>query len=107
MSFAADIAGTEALALETFGDDVNYKAAGSGAGSSIKGIFDEAYVFLDQLSESGVQTTSPGIMVKASQVPGVTTEGSTITRAGTTFYVRGVEPGGDLVVLRLSRDATT
>jgi hypothetical protein len=107
MSFATDIAGTDALAVATFGEAVTYKAAGTGAGSSIKGIYDESYIFVDQLSEGGVQTTSPGIMVKASDVNGVNPRNSTITRGATTYYVRGVEPSGELVVLRLSEDATT
>lgn len=107
MGFDADIDLIDADALQEFGENVNYKAAGTGAGTSIRGMFDDAYVFVDQYSEGGVQTTSPGVMVSGDDVPNVTTEGSTITRAGVTYYVRGIEPSGRLKMLRLSKDSTT
>ena|SRR5690242_10262881 len=109
MTFDQQIAELDAEAIDLFGIEVDYQFDG-GAQVSVKGVFDESFEDVKFDGEGNqIQSTSPGIMVKQSDIPraNVSTEGDVVDIEGVTWYVRGVEPSGQLLLLRLSKDPTT
>ncbi len=111
MNFASEIAGVDVEAIAEFGEDLTYTPQG-GAAVSLKGVFDEAFHLSQTLGENGaIQSASPGCVLNLADIAvgidGMGTEGDTLTRGATTYYVTGIEPSGGLVVLRLSLNDPT
>ncbi len=108
MSFATDIAALDTEAIDLFGVPVTYQPDG-GAQVEIKGIFDEYFMLPGIGMDYNAQSTSPAVVVKAHDVDPdeVSTEGDVCDIDGVTWHVKGAERSGDIVILKLSRDATS
>lgn len=114
MSFNSKIAALDQRTVAVFGegDTVSYQSKAGGDPVTLTEIFDEAFHLSQTEGQNGaIQSTSPGCVLAIADLPngidGLSTEGDTITRGETVFYITGIEPSGGLVVLRLSENDPT
>ena len=78
---------------ETFGDPVVYRIAGTGTPREIVAIYDRAGVFVDP-AKPGVESTSPRLIVRRSQLTADPRKRDTWTIDGVTIEVVEVFPEG-------------
>jgi hypothetical protein len=82
--------------LKDFGTTVSYND------TEILGIFDDSYTTINMTGQ--VEMTSPAIMVKSSDVDGIT-HGEVISINSTDYYVTSIQPNGSgFVSLELSKE---
>lgn len=88
---------TTFLNSDEFAIDIIYNS------TTIQGIFDNAFVE-DQQNDISVETLQPQVIVKTSDVSGVS-HGQSMTINGVTYYVIGIQSDGTgLTTILLSRN---
>lgn len=105
MDFAALLARTDEVALDTLGEDVIY-TPGAGAAAPVRGIFDAAYVKANA-GHAGVSSAGPAVFLRLSELSSDPSDdgAARVTRAGVDYKVRESEPDGQGGVLLLLQRA--